>query len=82
MDIRELLENLIKKLVDEPDKVSITEGNAEKTRVFEARVAKSDMGKVIGRKGKTVESLRVLVGACGAKQKQKCIFQVIDEDEE
>ena len=82
MELREVIENLIKRLVDEPDKVSVTEGSGERTTVYETRVAKGDMGKVIGRKGKTIEALRILVGACGAKQKQKSIFQIIDEDEE
>ena len=82
MELKETVANLIKRLVDEPDQVSVTESKGERTTIIEARVAKSDMGKVIGRKGKTVEALRVIVGACGAKQKQRCIFQIIDEDEE
>ena len=82
MELKETVAGLIKRLVDEPDQVSVTESKGERTTIIEARVAKSDMGKVIGRKGKTVEALRVIVGACGAKQKQRCIFQIIDEDEE
>ncbi|MCY4512551.1 MAG: KH domain-containing protein [Bdellovibrionales bacterium] len=82
MELREIVEDLIKRLVDEPDEVTITESKGERTTILEARVAKPDMGKVIGRRGKTVEALRVIVGACGAKKKQKCIFQVIDEEEE
>ena len=82
MELREVVENLIKRLVDEPDQVNVKESQGEnKTLVFEARVAKNDMGKVIGRKGKTVDALRVIIGACGAKQKQRCVFQIIDEEE-
>lgn len=77
----EIIETLIKALVDEPDRVHVTENNGEQTTVFEASVAKSDMGKVIGRNGRTIESLRTIVGACGAKRKQRCIFQIIDEEE-
>ena len=77
---REIMENLIKRLVDEPDKVKVTENQGEQFVLLEARVAQPDMGKIIGRKGKTVEALRTIVGACGAKQKKRCIFQIIDED--
>ena len=77
---KEIVENLIKRLVDEPDKVEVTENHGEQVVVLEARVAQPDMGKVIGRKGKTVEALRTIVSACGAKQKKRCIFQIIDED--
>ncbi len=80
--ISEILEMLIKALVDEPDQVRVTESKGEKTVVFEARVSKNDMGKVIGRHGRTIESLRTIVGACGSKRKQRCIFQVIDDEED
>ena len=79
--ITEILTVLIKALVDEPDEVQITESAGKKTMVFEARVSKNDMGKVIGRRGRTIEALRTIVGACGAKKKQRCIFQIIDEDD-
>ena len=82
VSIAEIIETLIKALVDEPDQVRVTESKGEKTTVFEASVSKRDMGKVIGRNGRTIESLRTIVGACGAKRKQRCIFQVIDEEEE
>ncbi len=78
----EIIEMLIKALVDEPEQVEVTESKGEKTTIYEAKVSKNDMGKVIGRGGRTIESLRTIVGACGAKKKQRCIFQVIDEYEE
>lgn len=85
MELREIVENLIKRLVDEPDEVTVTESKGEQTTILEAHVAKADMGKVIGRKGKTVDALRVIVGACGTKQKQRykdVFFRLIDEDEQ
>lgn len=75
-----IVEMLIKALVDEPDQVQVTESRGEQTIIFEARVSKKDMGKVIGRHGRTIESLRTIVGACGSKRKQRCIFQVIDDE--
>ena len=79
--IANIVEMLIKALVDEPDQVQVTESRGEQTIILEARVSKKDMGKVIGRHGRTIESLRTIVGACGSKKRQRCIFQVIDDDE-
>ena len=76
----DIVSMLIKALVDEPDKVEVTETSGEKTTIYEARVAKSDMGKVIGRSGRTIEALRVIVSSCGAKRKQRCSFQIIDDE--
>ena len=81
MELQLIVETLVKKLVSEPDQVEIKESQGEQTVVFEARVAKQDMGKVIGRKGKTIEALRTIIGACGVKQDKRCIFQLIEEDE-
>jgi len=80
-DIRDFLTGLIKGLVNEPDQVEVTENEGDKTLIFEAKVAKEDMGKVIGKKGKTIDAIKTIVGACGAKQKKRFIFQVIDEEE-
>ena len=81
ISLKDLVEDLIKRLVDESDQVEVLESEGDKTVIYEVRVAKEDMGKVIGRKGKTIESLRTIVAACGAKQKKRCLFQIIDEDE-
>ena len=78
--ITDIVLTLIKALVDEPDKVEVTETKGEKTTIYEARVAKNDMGKVIGRKGRTIDSLRVIVSACGAKRKERCNFQIIEDE--
>ncbi len=79
-EIKDLVTDLIKGLVNEPDEVEVTENEGDKTLVFEAKVAKEDMGKVIGKKGKTIEAIKTIVVACGAKQKKRCIFQIIDEE--
>ena len=78
--IVEIIETLIKALVDEPEQVRVSESKGEKTTIYEASVSKKDMGKVIGRNGRTIEALRILVGACGAKRKERCIVQIIDEE--
>ena len=80
MELQKIVETLVKKLVSEPDQVEIKESQGESTIAFEARVAKQDMGKVIGRKGKTIEALRTIIGAFGVKQNKRCIFQLVEED--
>ena len=76
----EIVELLLKALVDEPEEVEVTESSGEKTLVIEARVSKKDMGKVIGRSGRTIDALRTIVSACGAKNRRRCIFQIIEEE--
>ena len=78
--MKELLEEIIKGLVNHPDEVEIKESEGDKTTIFEAKVNKEDMGKVIGKKGKTIDSIKVIVGACGAKHKKRYIFQILDEE--
>ena len=79
--IKELIENLVKRLADEPDDIKVEERQDGDAVVFEARgVAKSDMGKVIGRKGQNIKSIRTIVGACGAKKKKRYMFQVLEDE--
>ncbi|MGI9549146.1 MAG: KH domain-containing protein [Bdellovibrionales bacterium] len=80
-EIKDLLSDLIKGLVNKPDEVEVSENEGDKVLIFEARVAKEDMGKVIGKKGKTIEAIKTIVGACGAKQKKRFIFQIVDEED-
>lgn len=80
MELQQVMENLIKRLVSEPDKVEIKENKGDKTLVFEMRVAAQDMGKVIGKKGRTIEALRTIIGACGVKQNKRCILQLIEDE--
>ena len=81
MELKTIVEMLIKRLVSEPDQVEVKENQGETTLILEARVAKQDMGKMIGRKGKTIEALRTILGACATKQSQRCIFQLIEDEE-
>ena len=65
--MKELVEAMAKALVDRPEEVSVKEVDGEKTTVFELRVATSDLGKVIGKQGKTARSMRTILGAAGTK---------------
>ncbi len=81
MELQKIIETLVKALVSEPGKVEInTNQEGDKTLVFEIRVAKQDMGKIIGKKGKTIESIRTIAGASGVKQNKRCIVKLIEDE--
>lgn len=80
MEMKDMVATLVKSLVDESDQVDVKETTGEKITLYEVKVAKSDIGKVIGRNGRTIEALRVIISACGAKRKQRCNFQIVDDE--
>lgn len=80
--MKEFLEFIIKHLVDKPDEVQVNEIDGERTVVFEIRVSKEDIGKVIGRHGQTARSLRTLLAAAGAKQGKRSVFEILEDETE
>ena len=76
--MRELVESIAKALVDNPDEVSVTEIEGEQTTVFELRVAKPDIGKVIGKHGRTAEATRTILGAVGMKLRKRFVLEILD----
>ena len=68
--MKELIEQIAKALVDNPEQVSVRLTEGEQTTVFELRVAQSDLGKVIGKQGRTVSSIRTIISAAGMKLKK------------
>ncbi len=77
--MKELVELIVKKLVDNPDEVSVSEVDSERTTVIELRVAKEDLGKVIGREGRIAKAMRVLIGAATSRDSKKCILEIIED---
>ena len=75
--MKETLETIIKSLVEFPEQVTITEAAAEKSVVFEVKVAQSDMGKVIGREGKIASAIRTVMKALAAKAQKKVSVEFI-----
>ncbi|MCK5676259.1 MAG: KH domain-containing protein [Verrucomicrobia bacterium] len=73
-----LLETIAKSLVDVPNEVQITEIDGEKTIIFELRCNEKDVGKIIGKSGKTVGAMRVLLNSIAAKQGRKALLEVVD----
>ena len=76
--MKEAVEKLIKGLVANPDSVEITESGDGKTVRFEVRVAEGDMGRVIGREGRTVKSIRSLLFHAGQKQGKRFHLDIVD----
>jgi predicted RNA-binding protein YlqC (UPF0109 family) len=78
MDARELVENMAKALVDRPEMVIVSELKGEQTTVIELRVAKEDMGKVIGKGGRIATALRTILGAISTKTKRNLVLEILE----
>ena len=76
--MRELIEYVVKLLVDKPEEVVVTEVHSEKTTVIELKVAQSDIGKIIGKQGKTAHALRTILNAAGRKTGSRCILEILE----
>ncbi len=76
--MKALIEYIAKSLVDNPDSVSVTEVEGEKTTVIELRVAQSDLGKVIGKEGKTARAMRTILNAAGTKIGKRCVLEILE----
>ena len=79
MEMKELLEGIIKAIVDKPDEVNIDVTESENTLIYELKVGEGDVGKVIGKKGKNVGSIRTLLSAATAKEGGKrAMLEIIE----
>jgi predicted RNA-binding protein YlqC (UPF0109 family) len=76
--MKELIEYIAKHLVDSPDEVKVSEVAGEVTSVIELRVAKADLGKVIGKEGKTARAMRTLLTAASTKIKKRAVLEIIE----
>jgi len=76
--MKEILEVIIKNLVDNPDEVSINETTNAKSVCYEVKVAKNDMGKVIGKQGKMAKAIRSVIKAIAVKEHQKITVEFLD----
>ena len=76
--MKELLTYIVQKLVEKPDEVSVTEREANGETVFEVRVADGDMGKVIGRQGRIVKEIRILMKAVAQRKGKKVSVEIMD----
>jgi len=76
--MKELIEYIAKSLVDNPEEAGVTELEGEQTSVIELRVAKEDMGKIIGKQGRTARALRTILGAASKKMKRRSILEILE----
>ena len=76
--MRQLVEQIAKALVDQPEKVEVREVAGEQTSVLELRVAQEDLGKVIGKQGKTARAMRTLLAAAGMKVRKRFVLEILE----
>lgn len=76
--MKELIEYIARLLVDNPEEVSVTELEGEQISVIELRVAKEDLGQIIGKQGRTARALRIILGAASAKMKKRSVLEILE----
>jgi uncharacterized protein len=76
--MKELVKYIATALVDNPDEVSVHEVEGEQTSVIELRVAKGDLGKIIGKHGKTAQSIRTILSAASAKMGKRAVLEIVE----
>ena len=76
--MKELIKYISQALVDVPEEVHVTEITGEQTSVLELRVAKQDLGKVIGKQGKTAKAIRTILSATSAKANKRAVLEIIE----
>jgi len=77
--MKELIEDIVRALVDDPDQVEVSEVIGDHAHVLELRVAKSDLGKVIGKAGSHAAAIRTLMNAASGKKKRRYILDIIED---
>ena len=77
-NMKDLIEYIAKALVDEPDQVKVNEVEGEKTSVLELTVAKEDLGKVIGKQGRTARAIRTILSAASTKIRKRSVLEIIE----
>jgi hypothetical protein len=78
MDLKRLVEILAKALVDKPEDVIVHEIAGERTSVIELRVAKEDMGKIIGKHGRNAQAIRTILGAASTKNRKNMVLEIVE----
>ena len=76
--MKDLIVYIAKALVDKPEEVVVTEIEGEQTSVIELKVAKEDLGKVIGKQGRTARAIRTILGAASTKLRKRAVLEIIE----
>jgi len=77
-NLKELVIYIAKSLVDNPEKVEVREVAGEQTSVLELKVAQEDLGKIIGKQGKTAKSIRIILSAAAAKIRKRAVLEILE----
>lgn len=78
LSLKELVEFMAKALVDKPESVEVNEVVGEQTTVVELKVAKEDLGKVIGKQGRTARSMRTILNAASTKLNKRSVLEIVE----
>ena len=76
--MKDLIKEIVQALVDQPDQVSVTEIKGDNTTVLELKVAKSDMGKVIGKHGRHADAIRTILSAVSGKTRRRHVLEILE----
>lgn len=76
--MKDLISYIAKELVDKPEEVVVTEIEGQQTSVIELKVAKEDIGKIIGKQGRTAQAMRTILSAASTKMKKRSILEIIE----
>ncbi len=76
--MKDLIEYIAKSLVDRPESVVVKDTAGEKTTIIELRVAQEDLGKVIGKQGRTARAMRTILNAAGTKIGKRCVLEILE----
>ena len=78
MEMKELIRYIARALVDNPEAVEVSEVEGEQTSVLELKVAKEDLGKVIGKQGRTARAMRTILSAASTKIRKRAVLEIIE----
>ena len=76
--MKDLIERIACALVDKPEEVMVTAIEGKQATVLELKVAKEDLGKIIGKQGRTARSLRTIIGAASAKERRRVVLEIVE----
>lgn len=78
MDIKELIQYVAQSIVDNPDQVMVSEVEGQQTTVLELKVAKDDLGKIIGKQGRNAQAIRTILSGVSAKIKKRMVLEIVE----
>jgi uncharacterized protein len=76
--MKELIRLIAQAMVDYPDEIDVTEVVGNQTTVYELKVAKEDLGKIIGKRGRNAQAIRTIIASAAAKQKKRIVLEIIE----